>query len=64
MLVELFAVVRVWFDRQPGVGDHGAPTVVIAFSDFTTGQVYAVNPDGTGMTQLTHTNANYAAYDL
>jgi Tol biopolymer transport system component len=26
----------------------------IAFFDFVTGQVYAVNPDGTGLAQLTH----------
>ena len=26
----------------------------IAFSDFVTGQLYAVNPDGTGLAQLTH----------
>src|SRR5215470_8939904 len=26
----------------------------IAFSDFGTGQIYAVNPDGTGLAQLTH----------
>jgi Tol biopolymer transport system component len=28
----------------------------IAFGDFNTGQIYAVNPDGTGLTQLTHTD--------
>jgi dipeptidyl aminopeptidase/acylaminoacyl peptidase len=33
----------------------------IAFSDFMTGQIYAVNPDGTGLAQLTHTDANHAA---
>jgi Tol biopolymer transport system component len=26
----------------------------IAFADFVTGQIYAVNPDGTGLAQLTH----------
>ena len=26
----------------------------IAFDDFMTGQIYAVNPDGTGLAQLTH----------
>ena len=26
----------------------------IAFDDFVTGQIYAVNPDGTGLAQLTH----------
>ena len=26
----------------------------IAFNDFVTGQIYAANPDGTALTQLTH----------
>ena len=30
------------------------PVGRIAFSDYTTGQLYAVNPDGTGLRQLTH----------
>jgi Tol biopolymer transport system component len=30
------------------------PVGRIAFSDYTTGQIYAVNPDGTGLRQLTH----------
>src|SRR5438093_5431944 len=32
-------------------GDNGR----IVFWDFMSGQVYAVNPDGTGLAQLTHT---------
>ena len=33
----------------------------IAFSDFVTHQIYAVNPDGTGLAQLTHEPAGIAA---
>src|SRR4029077_1634147 len=33
----------------------------ISFSDFVTGQIYAVNPDGTGLAQLTHEPAGIAA---
>ena len=33
----------------------------IAFSDFVTSQIYAVNPDGTGLAQLTHEPAGVAA---
>jgi Tol biopolymer transport system component len=33
----------------------------IAFSDFVTNQIYAVNPDGTGLAQLTHEPTGIAA---
>jgi Tol biopolymer transport system component len=33
----------------------------IAFTDFTTNQMYTVNPDGTGLVQLTHEPAGIAA---
>ncbi|HEY7431483.1 MAG TPA: hypothetical protein VH641_12225 [Streptosporangiaceae bacterium] len=33
----------------------------IAFSDFVTNQVYAVNPDGSGLAQLTHEPDGFAA---
>jgi Tol biopolymer transport system component len=35
----------------------------IAFWDFNTGQIYAVNPDGTGLAQLTHVAKNQTAAD-
>jgi Tol biopolymer transport system component len=35
----------------------------IAFWDFMTGQIYAVNPDGTGLTQLTHVAKHQMAAD-
>jgi Tol biopolymer transport system component len=34
----------------------------IAFVDFLTGQIYAVNPDGTGLAQLTHTDARHVTF--
>ena len=33
----------------------------IAFSDFMTGQIYAVNPDGSGLDRLTHIGSKLAA---
>src|SRR5215470_4581177 len=35
----------------------------IAFWDFNTGQIYAVNPDGTGLAQLTHVAKHQTAAD-
>ena len=35
----------------------------IAFWDFNTGQIYAVNPDGTALTQLTHVAKGHTAAD-
>ena len=35
----------------------------IAFFDFVTNQIYAVNPDGTGLAQLTHEPDGIAARD-
>ena len=32
----------------------------IAFSDFITGQIYAMNPDGSGLVQLTHVKGRQA----
>ena len=33
----------------------------IAFDDFVTGQIYAVNPDGTALAQLTHEPKRFTA---
>jgi Tol biopolymer transport system component len=38
-----------------------AATGRIAFSDFVTNQIYAVNPDGSGLAQLTHEPDGFAA---
>jgi Tol biopolymer transport system component len=40
---------------------YPGPNGRIAFPDYVSGQVYAVNPDGSGLVQLTHTDANHAA---
>jgi Tol biopolymer transport system component len=37
------------------------PVGRIAFDEFFTGQIYAVNPDGTALTQLTHVDAKHQA---
>src|SRR5215470_14826208 len=39
---------------SPTVAAGPPATGRIAFWDFVTGQIYAVNPDGTGLAQLTH----------
>jgi Tol biopolymer transport system component len=61
VLVGLFVATGLVPTASPASATYGGPNGRIAFVDFMTGQVYAVNPDGTGMTQLTHTNANHAA---
>ena len=39
---------------SPAVAAGPPATGRIAFWDFVTNQIYAVNPDGTGLAQLTH----------
>jgi Tol biopolymer transport system component len=41
---------------------YPGPNGRIAFADFNSGQVYAVNPDGSGLVQLTNTDAKHAAF--
>jgi Tol biopolymer transport system component len=45
----------------PAMAGGPPATGRIAFSDFVTNQIYAVNPDGTGLAQLTHEPAGIAA---
>jgi Tol biopolymer transport system component len=45
----------------PARATFPGPTGRIAFDDFITGQIYAVNPDGTGMVQLTHEPEGFGA---
>jgi Tol biopolymer transport system component len=45
----------------PAIAAGPAATGRIAFSDFVTNQIYAVNPDGTGLAQLTHEPSGIAA---
>ena len=35
----------------------------IVFFDYNVGQIFAVNPDGSGLTQVTHDDANHASFD-
>src|SRR3954467_11363141 len=44
----------------PAVATFPGPNGRIAFSDYVSGQIYAVNPDGSARTQLTHTGPNRA----
>jgi TolB protein len=49
--------------EAPAHATFPGPDGRIAFVDFKSGQIYAVNPDGTGLKQLTHTGAKRAAFD-
>jgi Tol biopolymer transport system component len=42
---------------------YPGPNGRIAFADYVSGQIYAVNPDGTGLAQLTHTGSSRVAGD-
>lgn len=46
---------------SPAAGAGPSATGRIAFWDFVTNQIYAVNPDGTGLAQLTHEPQGIAA---
>lgn len=48
--------------RASGPARRGA-TEKIAFADFVSGQIYLVNPDGSGLRQLTHTSRKLQARD-
>jgi Tol biopolymer transport system component len=45
----------------PAIAAGPPATGRIAFSDFVTSQIYAANPDGTGLAQLTHEPSGIAA---
>ena len=47
----------------PAQGTFPGPNGRIAFADFNTGQLYSINPDGTGLRQLTHVAAPAVAAD-
>jgi len=50
----LLAAAGLTTGAAPAVAAGPLTSGRIAFSDFGTGQIYAVNPDGTGLVQLTH----------
>jgi Tol biopolymer transport system component len=57
-----FAVGMLLVPAHAGATPPG-PVGRIAFDDFITGQIYAVNPDGTGLVQLSHVNTSHFAND-
>jgi Tol biopolymer transport system component len=51
----MITVALVWGVLPTGAGaTYGGRVGRIAFTDFKTGQIYAVNPDGSALRQLTH----------
>jgi Tol biopolymer transport system component len=53
-LLAVLAVVAGLVLAGPAQGTFPGPNGRIAFADFNTGQLYSINPDGTGLRQLTH----------
>jgi Tol biopolymer transport system component len=47
----------------PARATFPGPNGRIAFADYVSGQIYAVDPDGSGLDQLTHTGPKHAADD-
>jgi Tol biopolymer transport system component len=60
LLVGTLAALTLGAASTPASATYPGPDGRIAFVDFMTGQIYAVNPDGTGLAQLTHTDARHA----
>jgi Tol biopolymer transport system component len=56
----LVAAIVVVFSSA-GAGQASPADGRIVFWDFTTGQVYSVNPNGSGLRQLTHTGSKHLA---
>jgi Tol biopolymer transport system component len=59
-LVTAAAAAVLSLGAAPAVATFPGPNGRIAFSDYVSGQIYAVNPDGSARTQLTHTGPNHA----
>jgi Tol biopolymer transport system component len=53
-LIAAFAALAFGLSVTVARATYAGPVGRIAFSDYTTGQIYAVNPDGSGLRQLTH----------
>jgi len=53
-LLAVLALVAGLVLAGPAQGTFPGPNGRIAFADFGTGQIYSINPDGTGLRQLTH----------
>jgi Tol biopolymer transport system component len=56
-LLAVLALVASLVLGGPAQGTFPGPNGRIAFADFGTGQLYSINPDGTGLRQLTHVAA-------
>jgi Tol biopolymer transport system component len=56
-LLAVLALVAGLVLAGPAQGTFPGPNGRIAFADFGTGQLYSINPDGTGLRQLTHVAA-------
>ena len=56
-LLAVLALVAGLALAGPAQGTFPGPNGRIAFADFDTGQLYSINPDGTGLRQLTHVAA-------
>jgi len=62
-LLAVLALVAGLALAGPAQGTFPGPNGRIAFGDRETGQLYSINPDGTGLRQLTHLPAGAAAFD-
>jgi TolB protein len=62
-LLAVLALVAGLALAGPAQGTFPGPNGRIAFADFNTGQLYSINPDGTGLRQLTHVPEGAAAFD-
>ena len=56
-LLAALALVAGLFLGAPATATFPGPNGRIVFGDFTTGQLYSINPDGTGLRQLTQLEA-------
>jgi Tol biopolymer transport system component len=56
-LLAVLALVAGLVLAGPAQGTFPGPNGRIVFADFGTGQLYSINPDGTGLRQLTHVAA-------
>jgi len=61
VLLAAGAAASLALDAAPAGATFPGPDGRIAFSDFVSGQIHAVNPDGSGLAQLTHTGPNRAS---
>src|SRR5213592_3512230 len=61
VLVLLAVAALAALGAAPASATFPGPNGRIAFSDYVSGQIYAVNPDGSALRQLTHTRPSRGA---